>query len=177
MALEEKEEARFASLPIAQVDSLEYLCEKSERLLLEVVDGWMHALPEMIVGAEKLADSLRQGIPSGLIKSVYDLVENCEFLINSLISGRSLLGDSYATGLDGFDKVEKMTRETVTEAVRRLEAQDLVQLALVIEYDLNHCLQEWLTVLGRFREAISGRDAQNDGTGTPHSLDRKRVSQ
>ncbi|MBX2988615.1 MAG: hypothetical protein KF802_12025 [Bdellovibrionaceae bacterium] len=170
MALAEKEEARFASLPLSEIESLEYVAEKSQTLLNDVVNGWLLALPELMKGAETLSERLRGGQVKGLIKAVYDLAENCEFLISSLASVRQLIGDEKAVAaLEGFDRLEIMTRRSLEEAVRRLEAQDLFHLSEVLEYDLNHCLEEWRRVLLQFREMGAGGGGNASNT---HSVGR-----
>lgn len=182
LALEEKEESRFASLSLSEIETLEYVSEKADVLVVDVVQGWIQAIPELIGGAESLAEQIRQGTSRGLIKAVHDLTENCEFLIGSIWSARQMIGDAMGVSLGDFERLDTMTRQTVAEAVRRLETQDFVHLAQVIEYDLNHCLEEWRRVLLNFRDVVQNshqgrKSPSNDGdsASTEHSVGRGKT--
>lgn len=175
LALEEKDEPRFAVVPLEQVQVLEYLSESTEVLLMNVIDGWLQALPELQDGCEKLAVRLKAGSTTGLLKALHDLVENCEFLVSSLSSARTVMGDTLAAGFPGTDDVEALTKKSLREAVRHLEAQDFVQLALVIEYDLNHSLEQWTSVLKDLRHRLVGREGE-EAVSAAHLADRGRGS-
>lgn len=171
MALEEKDEARFASFRLSQVDSLEYLSESTDVLLRDVIKGWLDAIPELQAGAEGLARRLRTGATKGIIKALHDLVENCDFLAGSIESARMVIGDGIAVEMN-TKPAEETTRKALREALRCLEAQDFVQLALVIEYDLNHGLEQWAALLKEMRFRLDDRGVGTDA-GT-NSLDRGR---
>lgn len=177
LAIEEKDEQRWATYFLKEVQTLEYLSEKNEVLLIDVFDGWLTALPDLIKGAEELAVRLKGESPRGVLKAVSELVGNCEFLMGSLLSGRQLLGDAHGASLIDFAKVEQMTRKTVREAMIHVEAQDFVHLSETIEYDLNHCLEEWRRLVLLFRQAIMNKGAAKDETADhPASLGRGKGS-
>lgn len=177
LPIEEKDEQRWAEYFLKEIQTLEYLSEKNEVLLLDVFEGWLKTLPEFIKGAEELAVRLKGEAPKGVLKAVSELVGNCEFLMGSLLSGRQLLGDSHGASLIDFAKVEQMTRQTVREAMIHVEAQDFVHLSETIEYDLNHCLEEWRRLILLFREAILDKGATKDEAAShPTSLGRGKGS-
>lgn len=179
LALEERDEPRFAAVSLDQVQALEYLSESSGVLLEHVVEGWLKALPELQRGCENLALRLKAGAATGVLKSMHDLVQNCEFLMESLQSARTVMGDSLLAGFRGAGEVEESTNKALREAIRHLETQDFVQLALVIEYDLNHGLEQWTDLLKELRRRLHGREEAHVGSGTnpaAHSVDRGRGS-
>ncbi|HRO68283.1 MAG TPA: hypothetical protein PL182_12010 [Pseudobdellovibrionaceae bacterium] len=140
LGLEEKEEARFSNLPLAQIETLEYLSQTEDGLLRDVLLGWSEALPELIPASEDLATRILAGQKDGLIKAVHDLVENCEYLVGSLESIRQLRGDGEDES--SFDSMISHLRTVLSEAVRHLEKRDFVLLAQVIEYDFTDGLEE-----------------------------------
>lgn len=176
MTLEERDEARFSNISLEEVTSLEYLSEKTDILLLDVLDGWLKAIPELQQGAEALAKRLRRGDAHGHIKALYDLVENCDFLVASLNSARRIMGDAAVAGLENYEPAERKTKSAIKEALRHLESKDFVQLGLVIEYDLNHSLEEWAKLLRDLRQRLGAAEVADHENNSKHSVDRRRIS-
>lgn len=176
LAVEEKDESRFAEFRLEQVESLEYLSETTETLLVDVLAGWLQAIPELQKGAENLAARLRAGGTTGVLKSMHDLVENCKFLAGSIQSARTLIGDSAGADLVGSERIEGHVNTALREALRHVESQDFVQLAEVLEYDLNHGLEQWAGLLRNLRARLQNRGETNHVGGTAHSMDRGRGS-
>lgn len=175
MTVAEKDEDRFAAFDLAQVVTLEYLSEHTDALLRDVVNGWLDAIPELQQGGEDLATRLKAGATkTGIIKALRDLVENCEFLADSIQSARTVIGDGVAIDVN-VTPAEETTKKALRDALRYLEIQDFVQLALVIEYDLNHGLEQWAEILKDMRFRLDHRgDVNNAGSTAAHSVDRGR---
>lgn len=163
LAVAEKDEGRYAGIPLEQVESLEYLSERTDILLKDVFSGWAEAIPELQDGADALATRLKAGQTTGVLKAMHDVVENCHALISSLAAALELTDDSDALTAE-FSALEGDTQKVLREAMSCLERQDFVQLALSIEYDLNDHLEKWL---GWLRKA--GNDAAS-------AMDRTRGS-
>lgn len=180
LEISEADEQRFGNVSLDQVETLEYLTENSRDLMGTVLKGWIEALPELIQQTEKLSKRMRvQGL-SGLLKSIHDLVQNCEFLIDSVMSLKELMGDQHlVTSPVDWMKAEAESKRTVLEALSALQNKDFVLLADVLEYDLNNVLQMWFEHLQFLERSINGEytgpTIQSNTTGS-NSLGRKRIA-
>lgn len=180
LELKESDEARFGTVSLDEIVTLEYMTENSTDLIGEVLHAWIEALPELMTKTEGLSKRMRvQGL-SGLLKPIHELVQNCEFLIESVMSLKELLGDRYlVTGPVSWEKAEEQSKQTVLEALRALENKDFVLLADVLEYDLNNCLQMWNEHLQVLEKKLNG---EYTGQSVPtkqvgsDSMGRKRIA-
>lgn len=180
LEIPEADEEKFSSVTLKQVETLEYLTENSRDLTGIVLRGWIEALPELMQNTEKLAQRMRSQGLKGLLRSIHELVENCECLIDSTVGLRVVMGDQMflSRPLD-WGRIETQSKKTVTEALQALESKNFILLADVLEYDLNHMLQMWHEHL-RFMERTlngehSGTYSHSQQTG-PNSLGRKRIA-
>jgi hypothetical protein len=160
LELDEADELRFSDVSLNEVDTLEYLTENSRDLVGSVLEGWIEALPELMQETDKLSRRMRAQGMSGLFKPIHDLVHNIEFLIDSVVSIKQMLGDHFlaSTALD-WDKVEKQSKKTVEEALHALQNKDFVLLADVLEYDLINALQMWQQHLQILERSSHGEHA------------------
>ncbi|UOE99859.1 hypothetical protein [Bdellovibrio reynosensis] len=170
LEIAEAEEAKFATVTLEQIETLEYLTENSRDLTSIVLKGWIEALPELIQNTENLAQRMRTQGFTGLLKSIHELVSNCEYLIDSTVMIKSTMGDQFlvTSPVDWF-KAEEESKRTVTEALQALENKDFVLLADVLEYDLNNVLQMWLDHLRMLEKSLNG-----EYTG-PNSIDTNQT--
>jgi len=139
----EEDEVAFSGWNLSEVTTLEYLSEGISNLVVDVVQTWIKALPEFVEQVDKLAEELRFESNSKSRSAVLDVIENCEYLVDSLIPIKSLMGDSVAAGLDSMVQAEEQTRKALNEAIKALEKKDFVLLADIIEYELTTALQSW----------------------------------
>lgn len=139
----EEDEIAFSDWTLSEVKTLEYLSEGISNLVVDVVQTWIKALPEFVQQIDKLSEELRFDSATKSRAAVLDMIENCEYLVDSLIPIKSLLGDSVAAGLDSMVQAEEQTRKALKEAITALEKKDFVLLADIIEYELTTALQSW----------------------------------
>lgn len=157
MEIKESDELRFGSVPLTDVETLEYMTENSNDLVLDVLRAWIDSLPELMEKTEGLAKRMRAQGFSGLLKPIHELVSNCEYLIDSVMSLKVLVGDRYLVASPvNWVKAEQQSKTTVTEALGALENKDFVLLADVLEYDLNNVLQMWKEHLQYLEKVLSG---------------------
>ncbi|WP_413559866.1 hypothetical protein [Bdellovibrio sp. HCB209] len=162
MEIKESDEARFGSVPLTDVETLEYMTENSNDLVLDVLRAWIDSLPELMDKTESLSKRMRAQGFSGLLKPIHDLVTNCEYLIDSVMSLKVIVGDRHMVASPvNWAKAEDQSKTTVTEALAALENKDFVLLADVLEYDLNNVLQMWKEHLQYLEKALNG-----DSSGT-----------
>lgn len=154
MQVSENEESKFSDFDISELQEICIETENPERLLDEVIQNWLQGLPKMIQETDALSQEIRfKGIETRL-KDFVDLVDSCQFLIESLISLRTLCSSSSVVQSKSWAENEKLTSLAIQEALNVFEKKDLVLLADVIEYDLGHCLQSWFETLNELRKDV-----------------------
>lgn len=182
LSLEEHDEIRFAEISLSEIQTLEYLSERTEFLAVEVLQGWIQSIPELTAHADRLARGLRSLQGVGVQKPFHDWVQNCEFLVESVISLRSLLGDRALATQTQWDEAERLTQRSVSQALRYMENKEFVLLADLIEYDLCQSLDLWRRVLQGVLDTLTGGENRGGRDGDrknqaqqPHSVggDRK----
>jgi len=109
--LGESDEVDFSKMKLDEVQTLEYLSEDIHELLVDVIEGWIEAFPEMIQNTEKVSKQIRFSGVKSAFKNIEVLIENYEFLISSIISIKTLLGNSAAAGLAHLAMAEEKTKQ------------------------------------------------------------------
>jgi hypothetical protein len=176
LALKEDDEEKFLGIQLKDVTTLEYLAENTKTLVEGVLGGWGDALPELIQKADSLCGEIRKNGIQHKLRDVRDLVDNCQFLISSIISLKTILGDSVIASQPKWDQAETWTQATLVQALEAFEKKDFVLLADVVEYDLNHGLQLWLEILVSVESIYTGKPRNPRTKNSTHSVDRKRLS-
>lgn len=180
LTIAEYEEARFSTVTLDQVETLEYMTENEDDLTGMVLRGWIEAMPELMQATENLAAQMRKQGLKGLLRSIHELVQNCEYLIDSTISLKSMLGDKIlATHALSWTQAEEHSKKTVAEALRALEKKDFILLADVLEYDLNQMLQMWTEHLKLLEKALQGEQSgttNQSEPARPHFMGGKRIA-
>ncbi len=153
----ETDELKFADMPLSQVTSLEYLTESKKIIHVQVVEGWLSALPELISGSEKLSQKINVGGMRSNWRDVKDLADNCLFLVNSLATLQSVIGDRYLSMITTWVTCEKNMHTAVSQLLKSLEAKDEKTAAIVLDFDLPSCLEDWrktlATLMQKFNES------------------------
>jgi len=163
LSVSEAQEDKFSKVTLDEIETLEYVTERSDNIQSVVLRSWIEALPELIQKTENLSKRMRLQGFNGLLKPIHDLVQNCEYLIDSTMILKSMLGEQFfVNSPQGWYKNEEESKKAVAEALRAVENKDFVLLADVLEYDLNHVLQFWLEHLVVLEKVIRGDDTQYD---------------
>ncbi len=166
--LVESEEQGYFEMNLSQVITLEYLSENINELLVDVLQSWIEAFPEMIQNTELISKQIRFSGVQSAFKKIEVLIENYEYLISSVISIKNLMGDSAAAGLARLSEAELKTKTMLEEALTAVEKKDFVCLADIIEYELITSLQNWEKLLVNLLNLINGEKtvdihARNNG--------------
>lgn len=181
LEIQEHEEEKFSKVPLNEVVTLEYLAENSHDITKIVVKGWLDALPELIQKTEQLAQRVRNQGFQGALRDIHELVKNCQFLVESVLAIKETMGDQFfAAGLvHGWRKAELESKRTVLNTLKAFENKDFVQLAEVLEYDLNNVLQMWFDHLKMLEKSIDGEYAGpefDSGSDGADSMGRRRIA-
>lgn len=165
LSLSEDDEKRFAGFGINEVQLLEVESQAPQILLLEVIGNWIESLPRLIKKSDDLSQAIRfEGIENHMAQFV-DVVDSCQFLVESLNSLRVLCKDYDFVKAKGWQNCEEMTARAISEALSSFEKKDLVLLADVLEYDLGHCLQNWLEAITELKEHVQSANKATDSVG------------
>ncbi len=154
--LSETDETGFHEMNLTEVKTLEYLSENINELLIDVLEGWLDAFPEMIGHTEKISSQIRFDGVQKSFKNIQVLLENYEYLISSIISIKNLVGNSAAAGLSMLFEAEEKTKVTLSEAITAIEKKDFVCLADIVEYELITSLQIWEKLLADLLIVLKG---------------------
>ncbi len=164
LTLTEEDEKKFSQFKLGEVDFIEVESETPTALLTAVLANWVETLPGMIRKSDQLAQAIRLKGVENQMKDFVDLVDSCQFLVESLISLRSLCKDLPFVTSPKWKDNELVTAKAIAEALNVFERKDFVLLADIMEYDLGHCLQSWLDALLELK--------QNVHETAPHTLGR-----
>lgn len=128
---------------------------KSFKLMQEVAQGWIATLPMTILQMDLLAQEFRNLPQESSFKRFSDLVDQCQMLLDSLISFQMILAGTNIKLCDHTwtPQEEKMV-QAVSEALKAFEKKDYNWLADVIEYELGNSLQGWLEKLVELKSRI-----------------------
>lgn len=163
--LGEVDETQYFKMKLSQVDTLEYLSENVNELVIDVLQGWVDSFPELMNHTEMISKQIRfSGVQSAFGK-IQVLIENYEFLISSVISIKNLLGDSAAAGLAELSNAEDKTKAMLEEALTAVEKKDFVCLADIIEYELVTSLQLWEKLLTNLLGLLNGEKSVDKHSG------------
>ncbi len=151
----ENDEQKFSGMSIGEIETLEYLTEDKAIIHFQVAEGWVEALPELISASEKLAEKIRVGGTRSLWKEIKDLSDNCLFLVSSLDTLRSLVGDRYLSALTNWSVSENNLLVAAKHLTAAAENKDEKKLAIVLDFDLPSALENWREVLVKLLELFN----------------------
>lgn len=154
LTLTEDDEKKFALFKLGEVDFIEVESETPTALLTAVLANWVETLPGMIRKSDQLAQDIRVKGVENHMKDFVDLVDSCQFLVESLISLRSLCREIPFVASTQWRENEMATAKAIAEALNIFERKDFVLLADIMEYDLGHCLQSWLDALLELKQNV-----------------------
>ncbi len=143
MILTEADEKRLSGLPLNEIRFIEVESQELDRLLPDLIDGWIQELPLMMDRTERLSREIKYKGFEGNLKAFVDILDGCQLLIDSLVSLSSTLPCDSQGEKIRWQKAEEMTIRTIGEALKAFEIKDFVLLSEILEYDLNHALQVW----------------------------------
>jgi len=160
LSLSEADEKRLAGIDLQDVEMIEVDSESPIALLFGLMENWVLELPKLLENTEALAKLIRfEGI-EGHLKPFVELVESCQFLLDSLMSLEKVIqGVEVAT--PNWQKAQELTAAGIGEALRQFENKDFVLLAEILEYDLAHALQVWLDEIQHLSRALREENAKN----------------
>lgn len=153
MTLSETDESRLSQIALEEVEKIEIDSENPTALLFGLLDNWIKELPDLIKNTDSLSKTIRFKGIEGHLKAFVDLVDSCQYLMESL---QSLQGIVKSDAIDKIEwlKAEELTTRAIGESIRAFELKDFVLLAEILEYDLAHSLQIWMDQLNAVAQIL-----------------------
>ncbi len=152
----EADELKFAEMPLSKVTTLEYVSEAKKIIHFQVIEGWLSALPELISASENLSQKITKGGLRSIWRDVKELADNSLFLVNSLATLQTVVGDQYLSMVTEWVVCEKNLHKAIEQLLKALEGKDEKVAAIVLDFDLPTCLEDWRktlrTLMDKFEE-------------------------
>jgi uncharacterized protein YpiB (UPF0302 family) len=159
--VEEASESRLGTLQTDQIQTLEVQLQTPEKLIFLVINNWIEKFPNLINSTEALSKQIRLTGTEGNLQNFVDLIDNCQLLVESLISISTILNEQPNLFGDKWAQNEKKMALAIGEALQGFEKKDFVQLADVLEYDIADSLQTWNDLLKMLSESLGRADAKS----------------
>ncbi|MFN7729680.1 MAG: hypothetical protein ACK5P7_11035 [Bdellovibrio sp.] len=147
LALHESDEVKLGATKMSDIQKVEVRSEKPSALLIDIVHNWELELPKMVTLSDNLAQSLRLKGIEGQYTPFVQLIDSCQFLIESLVSMDSIIDTDLFMDRAIWMQNEKLMTEAVGQALGAFEKKDFAILADVLEYDIANALQAWFDLL------------------------------
>jgi hypothetical protein len=145
--VDESAEARLAEANRGQIKILEVHVQTVEKVIASVIGNWIERMPQLIFSTENLSKHIRFNGAEGSLSYFVELIDNCQLLVESLMSISSVLQDRLNVIDQNWQVSEKLMAQAIGEALIAFEKKDFNQLSDVLEYDLANCLQTWQELL------------------------------
>jgi hypothetical protein len=162
MALDEQAEKTLAASPLAEIDLIEVTSERPNILLNEVLKNWIEQIPNMIQRNDTLSSDFRFKGLEGQMKSLVDLIDDCQLLIESLLSIQSVFSDMADVQSEQWLGAQSKMSAAVGEVLSAFQNKNGTLLADILEYDMGHSLQLWLDTLIKLRQNLSSANSENE---------------
>ncbi len=151
LALDEKGEERLAAALISDVETLEVFSQKPSDILADVLLNWVKQIPALLQRNDELAGEIRFKGVEGQLKSLVELIDQCQLLVDSIISIDSVFPNLTAVKSDSWKQAQRQMAGAIGEALQAFQKKDFNWLADILEYDLGHSLQIWMENLEKMR--------------------------
>jgi hypothetical protein len=143
LTLTEAMEGRVGAGSIDEIKILEVQTDVVSNLLVEVMQSWLPVIPEMTEKIDQLSQKIRSEGITGNLQHLVKSIDDCQLLIDSVISIGSVLGQHPIVKSEIWTLAESKTAAAVGEALQSFQNKDFVTLSDVLEYDLAHSLNQW----------------------------------
>jgi hypothetical protein len=161
IALDEAGERKFSDSTLTEIQIIEVTSERPAILLHEVLNNWVNQIPGMIQRNDQLSSDFRFKGMEGQMKPLVDLIDDCQLLIDSLLSIQTVFSEmKYVQSEEWLGAQSKMS-SAVGEVLAAFQSKNTTLLADILEYDMGHSLQLWLDTLTNLRQNLGSAHTEN----------------
>ena len=173
LSFSEGDEAKFAELKTEEIFQIEFKFETPTILLTSVLKNWLEEIPRMVEQSDALVLEMKTNGLKGNYSKLVQLVDNCQTLVDSLISLRSIIQVKNFGIEERWQLQENAFAITISETLAAFEKKDFTLMADVIEYDVAEGLNKWASLLSDLLNAIESQN--RSGTKEENDDLRKRL--
>jgi hypothetical protein len=166
MTLREDDEKRLSEIKLDEIETLEVRSEKPTALLFDILKNWETEIPRIIEQTDHLASNLRAHGPEGQYTAFVNLIDSCQFLIESLVSIDSVVETAAFLPRENWLKNEKEIADAIGQALSSFEKKDFSLLGDILEYDLANSLQSWFDLLKGLNRRLQEENERDSGALT-----------
>ncbi len=171
--LSEEAEQRLAQVKLADVEMIEVNSQNPAQILENVLQTWIVRIPGIIERNDELSKKIRLDGVEGGLKSFVELIDDCQLLVDSVISINTLFPHIAGVQSSVWRNAEHLIADGIGQSLGAFEKKDYPLLADILEYDLGHALQTWLETLTSFEATIQ----EMKRSGTPIEDAGSEISQ
>lgn len=171
MALNEEAEKRLSQVAVKDIDIIEVSSQSTSEILENILKTWLLRIPQILIKNDELSNQIRfQGI-EGSLKNFVELIDDCQLLVDSVISINALFSHLPNVQSESWKQSERLIADGIGQSLTAFEKKDYTLLSDVLEYDLGHSLQSWLEIFEQFQVTLS--DLKKAGSSIEDSLSRQ----
>jgi hypothetical protein len=162
LALDEDGEKRVAQSTLKEVQTLEVQSDRPAAILDNVLNSWTQQIPFLIKLNDDLASEIRFKGVEGQLKTLVDLIDESQLLVDSIISIDTVFSHLPLVRSESWRQAQKHMAHGIGEALQAFQKKDFNWLADILEYDMGHSLQTWMELLESLKQ-----DVKNAAGRTP----------
>lgn len=171
MTLDEASEQRLAEVLLGEVETLDVTSQRPTEILQGVLGNWCLQIPKMLEKNDLLSSNFRYKGIEGQLKPLVALVDDCQLLVDSLISIDQVFPQLEVVQSTSWKTAQRQMALAIGEALAAFQKKDFTQLADILEYDMGHSLQVWLDILTGLQESTKNGSRHvvedRNGSGEP----------
>ncbi|MFN8791741.1 MAG: hypothetical protein ACK5Y2_09850 [Bdellovibrionales bacterium] len=164
--LSESEELDWAAKPFEMINSLDVRVQDEKSLVLDVIQAWIEAIPELVDFIEKKLTTTHEGVRKFRVEDIFEFIDQQESFVESMMSIKIALKRLKIPSA-GWDQAEKELHAYVSQCVKHLESKNFVQLIETLEYDGAHNLETWRQLLVSQKGEVESLNGQSKFASAP----------
>lgn len=154
LALDEQGEKRLSASTLKDVQNLTVQSEKPVAILNNVLNSWSQQIPVLIKLNDDLATQMRLKGIEGQLKTLVDLIDEAQLLVDSIISIDTVFSHLPLVGSEKWRQAQKQMAQGIAEALDAFQKKDFNWLADILEYELGQSLQTWMELLESLKQDV-----------------------
>lgn len=152
--LTEEAEQRLAFVNLSEIQMIEVSSQQPGQILEKILQTWTERIPAIIELNDNLADKMRTDGVEGSLKAFVDLIDDCQLIVDSVISINRLFSHLEGVQSQAWQNAEILIADGIGQSLTAFEKKDYPLLSDVLEYDLGHALQSWLEILTTLKGTV-----------------------
>ncbi|MBK8203895.1 MAG: hypothetical protein IPK68_16795 [Bdellovibrionales bacterium] len=174
MFMDGKDEIRFASEKVENLESIEVKSQRPLDLLAETLRSVSEYLPRVRESAIIVAERFQQGSNEEAHRLCLKVLDSCRWLSDWLFLVKKSCGNwaDVKVSEDLWRRAELTFTNVLRDLCSAYENKDFVALADILEYELSNSLEQWLELVGllgmSFGATMSNPEGLGNSSGSSH---------